>query len=76
MLIIRGLSCTSHQPEIDKLKASVETFFLRCDLGIGRPTKKDHRAMEEAWDKIDYSNDLGDIPDYIAAHFGLTDDEL
>ena len=34
------------------------------------------RAMEEAWGGIDYSNDLGDIPDDIAARFGLTDDDL
>lgn len=32
--------------------------------------------MEEAWDEIDYSNDLGDIPDDIAERFGLTDDDL
>ena len=34
------------------------------------------KAMEDAWDEIDYSNGLGDIPDDIAEHFGLTDDDL
>ena len=57
------------QSEIDKLKAPVETFFLRRDPGA-------RRAMVEAWGGIDYSNDLGDIPDDIAARFGLTDDDL
>ncbi len=32
--------------------------------------------MEEAWDEIDYSNGLDDIPDDIAERFGLTDDDL
>ena len=64
------------QSELDKLKAPVETFFLRRDPGAGRPTKKDRRAMEEVWDEIDYTNDLGDIPDDIAEQFGLIDDDL
>ncbi|GEM_PF-6825618 len=56
-------------------EAPVETFFLRRAPGAGCPTKKDRRAMEEVRDEIDYSNDLGGIPDDIAAHFGLTDDD-
>ena len=64
------------QSELEKLRAPVETFFLRRDPGAGRPTKNDRRAMEEAWDEIDYSNDLGDIPDDIAERFGLTDEDL
>lgn len=63
------------QSELDKLKAPVETFFLKRDRGTGRPTKKERRTMEDAWDEIDYNNDFEDIPDYIAERFGLLDDE-
>ena len=31
------------QEELDKLRAPVETFFLKRDRGAGRPTKKDRR---------------------------------
>ena len=41
------------QAELDKLRAPVETFFLRRDRGAGRPTKKERREMEDAWDKFD-----------------------
>ena len=41
------------QAELDKLRAPVETFFLRRDRGTGRPTKKERREMEDAWDKFD-----------------------
>ena len=44
------------QSELDKLHAPVETFFIRRDRGAGRPTKKDRREMEEAWDKMEYSD--------------------
>ncbi|MGN1215795.1 MAG: RNA-binding S4 domain-containing protein [Candidatus Cryptobacteroides sp.] len=64
------------QAEIDKLKAPVETFFLKRDRGMGRPTKKDRRTMEDAWDSIDFDNGVGDIPDDILEHFGLLDDDI
>ena len=64
------------QSEFDKLKAPVETFFLRRDPGTGRPTKKDRRAMEYAWDGLDYGFDPEEIPDDVAERFGLTDDDL
>ena len=35
------------QSELDKLKAPVETFFVKRDRGTGRPTKKDRRSMDE-----------------------------
>ena len=42
------------QSELDKLRAPVETFFLKRDRGAGRPTKKDRRTMEAMWDEIDF----------------------
>ena len=63
------------QAELDKLKAHIETFFLRRDPGTGRPTKKDRREMEEAWDSIDNSNVIEEIPDDIAEKFGIADDD-
>ncbi len=59
------------QAELDKLKAPVETFFLRRDRGAGRPTKKDRREMDAAWDALDFE----EIPDDIAARFGSTDED-
>lgn len=48
------------QSELDKLKAPVETFFVKRDRGAGRPTKKDRRTIEEMWEGIDFNADLPD----------------
>ncbi len=40
------------QSEIDKLKAPVETFFVKRDRGSGRPTKKERRELDALWDEI------------------------
>ena len=52
------------QSELDKLRAPVETFFLKRDRGTGRPTKKQRREMEDAWAKMD-----------IAMQYGIDDDD-
>ena len=48
------------QSELDKLKAPVETFFVKRDRGTGRPTKKDRRTIEAMWDGIDFSDDFSE----------------
>ena len=40
------------ESELLKLKAPVETFFVTRERGLGRPTKKDRREIEELWDNL------------------------
>ena len=61
--------------EMDKLKAPVETLFLRRERGSGRPTKKDRREMDSVLGGI-ADEEFEDIPDDVAYRFGLTEDEL
>ena len=61
------------QSELDKLKAPTESFFVKRDRGTGRPTKKDRREMDAMQQEVDLLYE--EIPDDIAIHFGLTDED-
>ena len=63
-LVPRYAENLTPQEELDKLRAPVETFFLKRDRGAGRPTKKDRRQMEDLWDNLSF-----DVPDDIAEMF-------
>ena len=64
------------QSELDKLRAPVETFFIRRDRGAGRPTKKDRRDIDTIQGEMRLS-DFGfdDIPDDVASHFGISEED-
>lgn len=63
-LVPRYAENLTSQEELDKLRAPVETFFLKRDRGAGRPTKKDRRQMEDLWSNLSF-----EVPDDIAEHF-------
>ncbi len=63
-LVPRYAENLTPQEELDKLRAPVETFFLKRDRGAGRPTKKDRRQMEDLWSNLSF-----DVPDDIAEQF-------
>ena len=60
-LVPRYAENLTPQEELAKLRAPVETFFLKRDRGAGRPTKKDRRQMDDLWANLSF-----DVPDDIA----------
>lgn len=43
--------------ELDKLNVPRETVFVRRDRGMGRPTKKERRDIEELMDDLSWMDD-------------------
>ncbi|MGM9787448.1 MAG: RNA-binding S4 domain-containing protein [Candidatus Cryptobacteroides sp.] len=45
------------ESELAKMKAPVETFFVKRDRGSGRPTKKERRVLDSMLDFLDEEED-------------------
>lgn len=73
-LVPRYAENLTPQEELDKLRAPVETFFLKRDRGAGRPTKKDRRQMEDLWSNLSFEVP-DDIAERFASDFNLDDEE-
>lgn len=41
------------EEELAKMRAPVETFFVKRDRGTGRPTKKERRELDALWDEFE-----------------------
>ena len=63
------------EEELAKLKAPVETFFLKRDRGTGRPTKKERRQMESLWDNLDFNDLPADVSDMLTSGLGYEEDD-
>lgn len=59
-LVPRYAENLTPESELAKLRAPVETFFLKRDRGTGRPTKKDRREMDDLWEMMDYPSGFGE----------------
>jgi len=71
--LVPGFMENVTRPEqLELLEMNRISGFRDRAKGLGRPTKKDRREIEEAWEAIDFN----DIPDDVAARFGLTDEDI
>lgn len=59
------------ESELAKAHAPKETFFIRRDRGSGRPTKKERREI----DMLQEGLFIEEIPDEVARHFGISEDD-
>jgi len=54
---VRFVENLTPESELEKLRAPVETFFIKRDRGTGRPTKKERRDMDSLYSSFFVDDD-------------------
>ena len=52
-LVLQYAENLTPESELAKMRAPVETFFVKRDRGSGRPTKKERRVLDSMMDFLD-----------------------